>query len=187
MQSRIKGLVAVGMLAFAGAASAAELDLNFSNEAARLSGSWGLTGNLQADAGWLHNKDRGDVGHLGIRLVGLATGGQPPIRAGLGGRLVYFDSDVRNRSGSALALGGDVRVNLPEADRIQFGAYLWFSPDVLSFGSATRYREFGGYVGYEVLRDASVYLGLRQVNANFKRTSDTNIDSGLHLGLRIRF
>lgn len=187
MQSRIKGLVAVGMLAFAGAASAAELDLNFSNDAARLSGSWGLTGNLEADAGWLHNKDRGDVGHLGVRLVGLAAGGQRPIRAGLGGRLVYFDSDVRDRSGSALALGGDVRFNLPEADRIQFGAYLWFSPDVLSFGSATRYREVGGYVGYEVLRDASVYLGLRQVNANFKRTAGSNIDTGLHFGLRIRF
>ncbi len=168
-------------------ARAAEIDINVSNEAARLGGSWGLTGQLQADAGWLYNEDRGNVGHVGIQLFGLATGGQPPIEAGLGGRIVYFDSDVRNRSGSAVPLGGTVRFNLPEADRFQIGAYAWYAPDVLSFGSSSGYRELGAYAGYEVLRDASLYIGLRQINANFKNAPDINIDSGFHIGMRINF
>lgn len=179
--------VVVALLQGAMVAQATELDINVSDEAVRLSGSWGLRGNLQADAGWLYNNDRGNVGHLGIQLVDLATAGQPVIQAGLGGRVVFFDSDVRNRSGSALPLGGTLRFNLPEADRFHFGAYAWYAPSVLNFGSASGYRELGAYAGYEVLRDASVYLGLRQVNANFKRTSHVNIDSGLHLGMRIRF
>lgn len=183
----LAAFVMVVLLQGAMVAQAAELDINISDEAVRLSGSWGLRGNLQADAGWLYNKDRGNVGHLGIQLVDLATGGQPAIEAGLGGRIVFFDSDVRNRSGSALPLGGTVRFNLPEADRFQLGAYAWYAPSVLSFGSASGYRELGAYAGYEVLRDASVYIGVRQVNADYKRTPSINIDSGLHVGMRIRF
>ena len=180
-------LLAASALLLGSAAQATELDLSFSNDSARLSGSQGLNNNLRLDAGWLHNTDGGNVGHLGIRLVDLATGGQPVIQAGLGARALYIDSDVRDRSGSAVSLGGTVSMNVPDADRFQVGAYAWYSPDVLSFGSVTRYRELGAYVGYEVLRNGSLYLGLRQVNANFKRLPDANIDSGLHVGMRLRF
>jgi hypothetical protein len=180
-------LLAASALLLSSAVQATELDLNFSNSAARLSGSQPLNNNLHLDAGWLHNTDGGNVGHLGVRLVDLATGGQPVIRAGLGARVLYIDSDVRNRSGSAVPLGGTVTMNLPEADRFQVGSYAWFSPDVLSFGSVTRYRELGAYVGYEVLRNGSLYLGVRHVNANFKRLPDATIDSGMHAGMRLRF
>jgi hypothetical protein len=183
------GLIALAVMLglLTSAADANELDINFSNKAARLIGSWPVTGRLQGDAGWLHHTDRGNIGHVGLHIVDLATGGPHPIRAGLGGRVVYFDSDLRNLSGYGLPLGGFVRFNVPEADRIQVGGSLYYSPEVLTFGDGRGYREVNVYAGYEVLRDGAIYIGYRHVRGEFKRAPSASLDTGLHLGLRLTF
>ena len=180
-------LCALLLFGLAGAAGANELDINFHSDAVRFTGAWDVTGQLRADAGWMHHTDDGDVGHIGIHLVDLATGGTQPITAGLGGRFVYFDSDRRNRSGGAVPLGGFLRFNLADADRFHVGGYGYWAPSVLSFANGDGYRELGAFVGYEVLRQGSVYLGWRNIHVDFDNRPSVTIDSGFHLGLRIRF
>ena len=181
-------LPAVAMILFSPLVAANGLDLNLNNDAARLTGEFDLSNNLVADASWLHHQDRGNVAGGGLHLTGDATGGRNPVRAGLGGRLLWLDSDVGNRDdGQALAIGGFMAYTLPEYDRFAVGGSLYYAPDVLSFGDATRYTEYNAWAGYSVLREGQVYLGVRGVSADFKRSNSVTIDTGLHVGLRLRF
>lgn len=181
-------LTAVAIILFPSLVAANGLDLNLNNDAARITAEFDLSNNLVADASWLHHQDRGNVLGAGLHLTGDATGGRNPVRAGLGGRLLWVDSDVGNRDdGQALAIGGFVVYTLPEYDRFVVGGSLYYAPDVLSFGDATKYTEYNAWAGYSVLRQGQVYLGLRGVSADFKRSDSVTIDTGLHVGLRLRF
>jgi hypothetical protein len=42
-------------------------------------------------------------------------------------------------------------------------------------------------VGYSVLRDGDVYLGLRRIQAEYKGSGRFTFDSGLHAGFELRF
>ena len=181
-------LPAVALLLCCPLAVANGLDLNVNNDAVRLTADFDLSNNLVVDGSWLHHQDRGNVLGAGLHLTGAATGGSNPVHAGLGGRLLWVDSDVGNRDdGQVLAIGGFVTYTLPDYNRFVVGGSLYYAPDVLSFGDATRYTEYNAWAGYSVLRQGQVYLGVRGVSADFKRSDSVTIDTGLHLGLRLRF
>ena len=42
-------------------------------------------------------------------------------------------------------------------------------------------------VGYSVLRDGDVYLGVRRIQAEYDGLTRFKLDSGLHVGFEIRF
>lgn len=181
-------LPVLAMLTLSPAVAANELDLNVSSDAARLTLNFDLSNNLLADGSWLHHQDRGDVLGAGLHLTGAATGGQNPVQAGLGGRLLWVDSDFgTGDDGQALAIGGFVTYTLPEYNRFVVGGSLYYAPDVLSFGDMTKYREYNAWAGYSVLRQGQVYLGVRGIKSDFKDSGSVTIDTGLHIGLRLRF
>lgn len=168
--------------------SAAELDLNLNDDAVRLTYAWDVPNrNLKMDAGWLNHQDRGDILHLGLHLTGEASGGAQPVLGGLGGRIVYVDADRFNTSATALALGGFLRYTLPQYDRINLYAHGYFAPDVLSFGDGEQYQEIEARVGYNVLRDADVYIGVRYASVGFDFGGDATIDNGFIVGIQLRF
>lgn len=169
-------------------AGAAELDINVNDDAARGSFAWQLADSkLALDAGWLHHQDRGDVAHFGLHLVDFASAGTNPIEAGIGTKLFYFDSESLNQDGLAGGLGGFFRYTFPNMDRIKIGGSLYYAPDVLATGDAESYREIGLQVAYNVLREADVYLGFRNIKGEFDNGADATIDSGLHIGFRLEF
>lgn len=181
-------LVLVPLLFVAAPALAAELDLNVNDDAARLTYAWDLPERkLRFDAGWLHHQDRGDVGHLGLQLVDLASGGRNPVRGGLGGKVFYSNSDSLDESGFALALGGFLSYTLPRYNRFSVSGHVYFAPDVLAFSGSEGYQEFEARVSYNVLRQADVYLGVRYSEADFGDDGDALIDNGLHVGIQLRF
>jgi len=169
-------------------AGAAELDINVNNDAARLTYAWQVPErDLRFDAGWLHHQDRGDVGHLGLNLVGLASAGRNPVRGGLGGKLFYTNSDLIDESGFALGLGGFLAYTPPAYNRFSVSAHVYFAPDVLAFSGADGYQEFEARLSYNVLREADIYLGARYAKADFDDRGDALIDNGLHVGIQLRF
>lgn len=169
-------------------ASAGELDINVNDDAARGTFAWPLSNSkLALDVGWLHHQDRGDVGHFGLHLVDFASAGANPIEAGIGTKLFYFDSESLDLDGIAGGLGGFFRYTFPNMDRIKIGASLYYAPDVLATGDAESYREIGLQVAYNVLREADVYLGIRNVKGEFDTGAEATIDSGLHIGFRLEF
>ena len=163
-------------------------DINLNDDAARAA-LFLRAGNpkLLADLGWLHHQTRGDVIHVGIHLVDEASDGKDPLQAGLGVRFVYTQPNIALVDGGALALGGFVRYTLPNANRFNVGGYLYYAPDVVSFGDVQEYYEVGARVGYNVVRDADVYLGVRSTKADYGGPGRFSFDSGLHIGFEIRF
>jgi hypothetical protein len=181
-------LSAVVLLAFSPAVAANGLDLNVSDNAARITVEFDLSNNLVADGSWFHHQDRGNVLGGGLHVTGAATGGRDPLRAGLGGRLLWVDSSIKGKdSGQVLPIGGFVNYTLPEYNRFVLGGSVYFAPDVLSFGDVTQYLEYNAWAGYSVLRQGQIYLGLRGIRAEFEESPSVTLDNGLHLGLRLQF
>ena len=164
------------------------LDVNLNNDAVRLGFSWRLGDpKYLAELGWLYNQDKGDVLHGSFHLVDAASGSGTALQAGLGVRLVHTRTDPSTFDGTVLAVGGFARYTLPNANRYNVGGYGYFAPDVTSFGDQTEYYELGVRLGYSVLRDGDVYLGLRRIQAKYKDFGKFTFDSGLHAGFEIRF
>jgi hypothetical protein len=176
------------MLACSTTALANELDLNVNNDAVRITGGFDLSNNLLIDGTWFHHQDRGDIFGVGFHVTGAATGGRNPLKAGLGGRLLRIDSDAKGReSGQAVPIGGFVNYTLPRYDRFVVGGSLYYAPDVMSFSDLTKYWEYNAWAGYSVLRQGQIYLGVRGIYANFDTTPNVTMDTGVHVGLRLKF
>jgi hypothetical protein len=189
-------LIAIAALAAPGAhAAGGVLDLNFNDSSLRLSGALplyhfvgGTTG--MAEAGYLydgqHDHDHVNFGHLGV----LASGnlGVPESTAGVGLRGFY----ARRGSfgGQGLALGGLVDFHVPGLDRLGLMGSLYYAPDVLTGGDYQHYFEFGLDAGYQILREATVYIGYRRLELPLDRPGahppDT-ADQGGHVGVRLNF
>lgn len=190
---RLKQLLLATCLCLAGTTAFAQttgkaLDVNLNNDAVRLGFSWRLGDpNYLAGLGWLHNQDRGDVIHGSFHLVDAASGSGTALQAGLGVRLVHTRTDPGTFDGTALAVGGFARYTPPDANRYNIGGYVYYAPDVTSFGDQDEYYEVGVRFGYSVLRDGDVYLGLRRIQARYDGFGKFTFDSGLHVGLELRF
>ncbi|MEO0616950.1 MAG: YfaZ family outer membrane protein [Pseudomonadota bacterium] len=169
-------------------AIAEELNLSINDDAARLTYAWDVTDNdLKLDAGWLHHQDRGDVLNVGLHLEGAASSGASPVIGGLGGKVFYIDPDGVSFDAIVLGIGGYLRYTLPQYNRINLYAHAYFAPDVLAFGDGDTYQEFEARIGYNVLREADVFLGVRYANIEFDPFGEVTMDNGLHLGIQLRF
>lgn len=169
-------------------ASAGELDLSLNDDAARLNYAWHTAAeNLRLDAGWLHHQDRGDVIHLGLHLEGAASSGANPVVGGLGGKVFVIEPDGANVDAVVLGVGGFLRYTLPRYNRFNVYGHAYFAPDVLAFGDGDQYREIEARIGYNVLREADVFLGVRYSNIEFDPAGDITMDNGLHIGIQLRF
>lgn len=167
-------------------AAAEKLDFNLSDEAFLLRYTGPATsGGMQLDYGLLHQEDDVYVGSLGLHLVDNAGTDKTPFQVGLGGRLQYVETDPA--SGGAITIGAWGRYTFPGADRFALAGSIYFAPDVTSFGDLENYLEFGIRAEYEVLRNASLYLGYRNVEADFDVFDDAELDDGLHLGMQFNF
>ncbi|MGD8378209.1 MAG: YfaZ family outer membrane protein [Gammaproteobacteria bacterium] len=175
-----------GLFSVCVAAPAATLDFNLSDSALGLDYSAPLQNGLHSEAGFLHTQDNGDDIHLGLHLVDNADPGQHALTVGVGGRLYAFDTDAEN--GGSLAVGGFFRYVLPSYNRVGFGGRVYYAPSVSSFGHIDRALEYSADVDYQVLRQASVYVGYRKVRVEFDNVAGHyNVDDGVHLGLRLTF
>jgi len=178
-------------------ANSGEISLN--SNTFRLAGDYELGNNgITLEGAVLHHEDRGNVASLAAMKFGDA--GSEGLDAGIGLKLAYVDPDIPmvtiaivppvvidEPSGAALALGGKVHYVPADYNRFNVGAYLWFAPNVLAFDKMDKYQEIGVYAGYNVLRDADVFVGYRSVKGGFKDFGDITMDTGLHFGIRANF
>jgi hypothetical protein len=178
----------LGLVLCCAQAVADAVDLSFNSDAARLQYVRDLRSNtLNLDAGWLHHTDNGNVVHVGLHLADMASGGTNPVQAGLGVRVVYSNGDLSNQDGFAIPIGGYLRYTLPRFNRISIGGEVYFAPNVLSLGDAEKYEEYAFRVGYNLMREADIYIGARYVNGEYKKARDARYDNGMHIGITLRF
>lgn len=198
MKKAIRG-TAFAALALLGtsAAHAETFDAAIGEETVRL----GLTGSLANAFGWEKGEyDVGGVygdieddkhesfflGHLGAMLTGDAGAQSANVKAGLGARVYYFNAD--GVDGGALAIGGMARVSMPGFDRLGAQASAYFAPDASSFGDNDKLADINVSVGYEILKDAELYVGYRWIKTSVDHFSGTiDIEDGANVGIRLRF
>jgi hypothetical protein len=185
--------IAVAACAFALPASAEIVDFSVGNNSFRLAVLGPLSRLLdvkgQYEVGGLMRPKRDDdllVTHVGAMLTGDAGfGGQVNVAAGVGLRALYIGRD--DEPGGAVAAGGQVEARYPGFDRLGLSAYGYGAPGVTSFGHVDSYYEIGVGLDYQILKDASVYGGWRNVHADFQEAGDLSADHSLHVGVRLNF
>ncbi|MCC5794045.1 MAG: hypothetical protein JJT85_04825 [Chromatiales bacterium] len=188
MRSLLLALLGVSALAAAPSAQSHELDLSFNSDAFRLLYAYTLPQrSLRADGAWLHNSDSGAALHGGLQLVSAATSGPDPVLVGLGGRVVYLNGRRGNQDGLGIAVGGSLRYTIPQYNRFAVTGEAWYAPNVLIGLDTRQYRELAVRGSYNVTRQAEVYVGARHARAKYRRAEPFRFDTGMHLGINLRF
>ena len=170
------------------------LDLNLSSDAIRGEFAFDIgalpNNNAKVAIGGLFSEDLDPEEltaiHAGLLVTGDTGAREALVEAGLGVRLVALDvADSLN--GAAIALGGEVDARLPAYNRIGVSGSVYFAPDVSSFSDINQYIEYAFDANYEIIRNAFVYLGYRQVRLDIDPVGDFTADTGAHVGFRLKF
>ncbi len=189
----IAALALAGALTgFAAPAAADAIDINLNDDAALLrylayDGRAGNFGKREMDVGLLYTteRDKDYIAMFGAQLIAEAGAGIPELEAGLGLKVfgIRYDSD----SIFSLAIGGQLKYSLPPYRRFVVGVEGYYAPNVVTSSPADNFSFLSAYAGYEVVPEALLYLGYRDVRADLRRVGDTTIDDGVHLGVRFGF
>lgn len=193
MRKGVLGVAAALLCGVSGAAQAEIFDLSVGDNSFRAAFYGPLSRFMsdtkgQYDAGVIVRPKREDdlfVAHVGALVTGDAGAQQFDLAAGLGIRGVYIGRD--HDSGGAFAPGGQAEARFPGYERVGFSVYGYFAPEVLCLGEFDQYYEIGTGLDYQVLKDASVYVGYRNVKVELENGVDITADNGLHVGLRLSF
>jgi hypothetical protein len=180
------GLVAIVLLCTN--AIAGELDLSFNSDAFRFFYIHDFADNeLQSDFGLLNDSDVGYVVNASLYITGMASDGENPLQAGIGGRTAIVDGDDSGQTGMPLALGGYVKYTLPNLNRVSIRVDAYYAPDILTLKDLDKYHDYTIRLGYNVLQNADIYVGARYVKGEFDNDTDVLFDNGMHVGVHIRF
>lgn len=186
----LAGVVAVALSGMAMNVMAQELDVSLNNDAAAIRYTMPFKqtayGHTDVDFGLLYTESNDVLGSAGIGVVGDAGAQSPGLKAGIGVR-AYAVSLDNNDDMTALTLGGLIHYNPPTAPRFGVGADIHYAPDVTTFGDAKRFWELGARFEYEILPQASLYLGVRKVRADMDSGAKIDMDEGAHIGMRMSF
>ena len=190
----LRHLVALSFFAFSTTVLADTIDVNVRDTSAQVQykSSMGrdTLGKTEFHFGVLYaNKDdlMGDFGLLVKDEVGSKA---PGFCVGVGIKGVVASVRGNNPStstASALTLGGVVRYSPPSTPPLSFAGLVYLSPNIVTFGDAQRYIEVGARMEYEVIPQATVYLGYRRISFALKALPDAVLDSGPHIGVRLSF
>ncbi len=176
-----------------GSARAEVFDLAIGDDSVRAS----LTGPLsrvfsqtegQYDIGMIVRQQNDDdliLVHAGVLATGDTGMRDFSLTGGLGARLVYIG--LHSEDGGTVAPGGQLQARFPGYERVSLSVRGYYGPDVLTFGDFESYYEIGGDVDYQLLRNASLYVGYRNVNVEIDNGSKVTVDNGWHGGLRLIF
>ena len=170
------------------AAQGANLDFNLASNAAAVDFTTNLTeSGLEGDLLYLHHTNKVDIGAAGVDLVGNASPVGSPLLFGVGAKLFYINPKGGQGSGSAVGVGAHVRYTWPSYNRIILGGQLYYAPNIVSFQNVSHFMLVSVDVGYEVLRNADVYVGYRHVTGSFNGSQDVTLDTSFMIGMNLTF
>lgn len=166
---------------------ASDLDLRLSNSAVHTNFTFDRSrSKAKFGLGYFYKDDKYSVNlvNVDLHVKGQSVIGNLPATIGLGfeGNMYKF-GDFK---GSAVGLGGSLRLNIPSVPGLSVETNLHYAPDVLSYGDADEFRRFRTQANYRIIENADVSLGYRYINAGLEETSkNVNLESGVYLGLKL--
>ena len=140
---------------------------------------------LESNVGLLYVEEDEDANSLfqfGMHVVGDNWSKSGVFHIKIGGRLNY--ATLESYDALAFTLGGSVRFS--PADRVGVVTSAYFAPDITSFLDAEGYQEVGVSVDYQLLTQAFVYAGIRDIELKIE-DADVQYDDGIYFGMRLLF
>lgn len=170
-------------------AAADTLSLDVSSDAARAVYTRMLPPDgLEAGAGLLHHSDDGDLAELSLHRIDRPEPGRDALTLAVGGKTVLASDDPRDANGGAVALGGQLRWTLPMYNRAALAGGLYYAPSATAFSDIDGYQEYSLRGEFQLLEDASAYLGYRNIELGYDDAGpDRDFEDGVFAGLRLQF
>lgn len=187
----VPALLAGALIGHSAVGAADGLDINLNDDAALFryfavdDRAGGAFGRREIDIGLLYTSENDYLGMFGAQAIAEAGATIPELEAGVGVKLFGTRADDENFL--ALALGGQIRYSLPPYRRLVLAAEGYYAPDVVTTSPADSFSYISFLVGYEVLPEALVYVGYRDVSVDLDVGGDYTIDDGGHFGVRFMF
>jgi len=169
--------------------SANELDLRISDDA--IHGEFTLSehdSKTLFGLGYFYKNDDNAINIINANLhaKGQTAIGNLPATIGLGFQANFFKED--EFKGSAVGIGGSLRLNIPSVPGISFETALHYAPSVLSFGDSDEFRRFRIQGNYTIIQNADISLGYRYLNVGIEDTNNNHsFESGAFLGMKLKF
>lgn len=166
-----------------------ELDLRVSDDAIHANFSIAKEdSDAQFGAGYFYkNEDHAiNILNLDLHTKGQTAIANLPTTVGVGIQANLFKED--SFKGSAVGIGGSMRVNIPETPGLSLETALHYAPKVLAFGDSDEFRRFRLQANYRIIESADISLGYRYLNVGVeKANANHTFESGAFLGLKLSF
>lgn len=177
---------------------ASALDLTVSDEAGQIKyeSAYDITNfyyslgvlSFDSDADKTTASADGKAWYIGFALTEAVSG---QSRVGLGVKInqVSIDVDsvlVNDFDGGALAIGGYAHLFLPANEKIRMRAEAYFGSDAIAYDDISEYSEFGIQFEYNIIQNAVVMLGYRQISVEIFE-QDFDLDDDAYFGVRLEF
>lgn len=190
MKFRAMGLLLLGVVS--STATADNLDINLRDEAIRATYTMEMNkrgkGGVSTELGLLYSEDKKKLDdtlyHLGLHVAGENWSQSGTFVITLGGRIYYTSPGELDLA--ALAFGGALRFS--PVHRVGIGAHLYYAPDITSFKDARTFSESGVRLDYQILPQAFVYVGYRNIEVDIEDgAKDVELDDNAHIGFKLLF
>jgi hypothetical protein len=179
----MKAPIALLLAVIASPSFADSLALDLNDNSLRLNYQHSLDTNYQADAAWIHTKDLGNTVTAGLNLKQTLNN---DITALIGGKAVFQQHDTLP-DGTAIAIGGTLRVTPAANKNVAVSLSGYFAPNVLSFGDMDNYRELELRGEYQVSEQLTAYVGYRNNRADYGNLGSHNLYDGAMIGGEFHF
>lgn len=165
-----------------------EFDMRISDDAIHANYSISnAASNGQFGLGYFYkNEDQAiNILNLDLHTKGQTAIANLPTTVGIGFQANLFKED--ELKGSAIGIGGSVRVNLPETPGLSIETALHYAPEVLAFGDSDEFRRFRLQLNYRIIENADLSVGYRYLNVGIEDADNHTFESGAFLGVKLSF
>jgi len=188
----VRRLFAASLLLGSSVAVADTADINVGNKVAQFKYGMpsGIAGKSSLFASFLYNNDNDALADAGL-LVLNEEGSVPGLSLGVGAKAVAASlSKVApsRKFVSGVALGGQVRYEVPADRRFAVVGEFHYAPSIISFGDADHFSQVAVRGEFSLSPLTQVYVGFRDSKFNLDKGLPTaDLENGAHIGVRLSF
>jgi hypothetical protein len=186
----LRKILAISLMSVTSIAAADTLDIGLSSRTAEF--KYGvpstLAGKSELYAELMYNDAHSVIGGAGL-LVANDELQVPGLTIGVGVKAVAATiKTTPSYKASAVALGAQVRYELPAERRLAFAGEIYYAPKITTFNDADSYQRYGARAEFSVSPQMQIYAGYRKVWFSLNNShGDAVLMSGPHVGVQLSF
>lgn len=185
-------VVALSLVAVSTAAAADTFGINLNNSAAQFKYSMpsGIAGKSELFGSFMYNEANSLLGEGGLMVLN-EEGSVPGLSLGIGAKAVIASLNKiapDRKLVSGVALGAQVRYEIPADRRFAFVGEYHYAPKIISFGDSERYYQGAVRAEFSISAQTQAFVGYRATKFYLTTVAAPCVlDNGPHIGVRLSF